>query len=646
MEWPILEPQRLERHNHLIIWVDIERSSRFSDQEKATARGIMFRTLERAFASCGVRLDENNTWDRGDGALIVLPATVSKDHVLSRLPAELIGELAGTIEHGPKVRLRIAVDSGEVALDDRALIGQRPEYIGERVDRAHRLLDAKVLKDALAASKGATVALIVSETIYDEVIRQIRPEALPGTFRRVRIVVKETHTWGFICLPGVPDSSANPIRSGESSPGIVADLILRSRRDGEDEQVSELLNAYSQPGHRQHDFKAKLYTALKDRRLGDDADELLRLSLDNAIGSLQAADGVAEVSGILQAGLTHSSSSAMVVKNWIDMDLRRLSNNRGIDFLADLLAQEPDGENPLCLHVGSSWKPYDVVVLCGVLKGKSLDAYAALCDSIAARTEIEDLALTIQDYAKAAPSRRDLEDLLAKVVAPRDPAGSGARVPHSTDFLDELAEHSRLRGDPRLVRSLRIAAAKHVEGRSGREIAYLLGKVEGQWNLWHTAIEVNENLVDGLRDGQIDADRFIDYVSWLREDQNRPSDLVFWAMGAFSNPARPDWDAIAPMAGDIGARLYAKDLDGAAFELLTRFLGNEQMMTTEAARRVVVSAESRHHQIRDDRRWDELWESAVGGWADADHRRDVIEQFQKEPDYFRTERRAISRSVQ
>lgn len=185
------------RLHRLIICIDIERFSQLSDTWQAVARKGMYEALRRAFETCEV-LAEYQPEDRGDGALVVLSASVPKDHLLSRFPQALAAELAqyNTEEPQAPVRLRVAVHAGEVAKDDHG-------FVGDAVNKAFRLCEAQPLKDVLAASPGA-LAVIVSEAIYHDVIRHI-PSARPEIYRRIDVAVKETDTTAWICLPDAPD---------------------------------------------------------------------------------------------------------------------------------------------------------------------------------------------------------------------------------------------------------------------------------------------------------------------------------------------------------------------------------------------------------------------------------------------------------
>jgi hypothetical protein len=98
------------------------------------------------------------------------------------------------------------------------------ELIGEALVDLARLLDAPAVREALAAApESATVALVASGHIYDEVIRHRHPGIDPDTYRRIEVQVKETSTRAWLHIPGhtpgAPASSAAtqpPGRAGRS----------------------------------------------------------------------------------------------------------------------------------------------------------------------------------------------------------------------------------------------------------------------------------------------------------------------------------------------------------------------------------------------------------------------------------------------
>lgn len=185
------------RLHRLILCADIERfsGSDRSDAHRVVAHDGMYDAVEAVLGACGVTWADCYHEDRGDGLLVLFRPDVPKDRVVRDLPWALAAALA---EHNhvhavqAQIRLRIAVHAGEVQHDGRGVVG-------DAVNAAFRLLDARPLKEALATSSGA-VAVIVSEPIYRDVIRHT-PASRPDTYRQIEVEVKETRTTAWVCLP-------------------------------------------------------------------------------------------------------------------------------------------------------------------------------------------------------------------------------------------------------------------------------------------------------------------------------------------------------------------------------------------------------------------------------------------------------------
>jgi tetratricopeptide (TPR) repeat protein len=214
-----------------IVVADVEG---FGDLRRTNAQQVMVRrgmygALRRAFDRSGVPWEECHREDRGDGVLILVSAQVPKSPLVAALPRELAAALSEhNREHGDaaRIRLRLAVHAGEVLLDEHGVTGAA-------VTMVFRLIEAERLKSVLAASSG-TLALIVSRWFFEEVVRQT-PDARPSRYRPVRVVVKETETTGWICLPDDPRppdvGSFPPTRAGivpRQLPGGVRGFVGRT----------------------------------------------------------------------------------------------------------------------------------------------------------------------------------------------------------------------------------------------------------------------------------------------------------------------------------------------------------------------------------------------------------------------------------
>ena len=94
-----------------------------------------------------------------------------------------------------RLQLRIAAHIGPVNHDGYG-------FVGTDVNLLFRMLEARPLKRALAES-GADVALVVSDYVYDSLVRRHPSRVSPDAFRPARFQVKHTRAKAWTYLPGV-----------------------------------------------------------------------------------------------------------------------------------------------------------------------------------------------------------------------------------------------------------------------------------------------------------------------------------------------------------------------------------------------------------------------------------------------------------
>lgn len=181
-----------------IVCVDVENFGDRSrtNRDQIAVRANLYRAICGAFARSEVRWEDCYHEDRGDGALILVPADVPKERLVASWPVKLARNLERhnhDSDHRARIRLRVAIHAGEVYHDAYGVTGAA-------INTAFRLLQARALKTALRDSPGV-LALIASAWFYDEVIRH-NPESNPNEYQRVRVAVKESRTSAWIHLPG------------------------------------------------------------------------------------------------------------------------------------------------------------------------------------------------------------------------------------------------------------------------------------------------------------------------------------------------------------------------------------------------------------------------------------------------------------
>ncbi|MEU4565494.1 hypothetical protein [Micromonospora sp. NPDC023956] len=145
----------------------------------------------------------------GDGQLAILPAGTSERVVATRL-APLVDRLLREHNRGlapeARVRLRLAVHEGPVHLDGAN------GYPGDAVVHVCRLVDSPQLKSALQRFPGSEAALIVSDRIYHDVVRQYQ-DLRPEHFLRVTASLpgKKFEAAAWIYVPGENAAGRPPL---------------------------------------------------------------------------------------------------------------------------------------------------------------------------------------------------------------------------------------------------------------------------------------------------------------------------------------------------------------------------------------------------------------------------------------------------
>jgi class 3 adenylate cyclase/tetratricopeptide (TPR) repeat protein len=179
--------------------------------------------LRAALTAAGADPHDCVIEDRGDGALILVPPSVSKSELADRLPDRLVAEIRRhnvTRVAAAQIKLRVGLHAGDIRRNEQG-------WVGKAVNLAFRILDAAEAKVELGRS-GRLVALIVSPHFYEEVIKQ-DPAGAPEAYRHIDVSVKtfEGNAWlrlyGGSWVPG-----EQPVVSSAGAPDV--DLPAASSR--------------------------------------------------------------------------------------------------------------------------------------------------------------------------------------------------------------------------------------------------------------------------------------------------------------------------------------------------------------------------------------------------------------------------------
>ena len=214
-----------------------------NDSDRDVVRAAMYEILRSAFEASGVPWAACYREDRGDGAVIVVPPTISTLRVVDPLVAELAGRLRQYNRRASEVvriQLRVALHVGPVGRDAEGLTGQA--VIG-----AARIVDAPVVKARLAAEQ-ADLVFAASDYVYDHVVRNCGGRVDPAAFEHLQCQVKESHVSAWVHLAGrvaPPAASSSLVPSPSVGPLPVAAPLgkLPPEVRGRDGLIGELRRA-------------------------------------------------------------------------------------------------------------------------------------------------------------------------------------------------------------------------------------------------------------------------------------------------------------------------------------------------------------------------------------------------------------------
>lgn len=194
-----------------IFAVDVVGFGRRTNPLQLEVRSALYRMLSAAFDSAGVPWADCYREDRGDGALVLTPARVPKTLLLDRVLGGLVGEVcAQRTKDDARLRLKIAVHAGEFHRDENGIAGFD-------VNHAFRILESDLLKSALSNSK-ADCAVVISDWVYQSVVRHGYGAINPAEFMSARVVNKEDESLVWLCIPGDARAARKTVKK-HASPG-------------------------------------------------------------------------------------------------------------------------------------------------------------------------------------------------------------------------------------------------------------------------------------------------------------------------------------------------------------------------------------------------------------------------------------------
>jgi hypothetical protein len=194
-------PELGDLHHRSILIVDIEDSDSRPDNIKALHRAQVRQIVMGSIADTGITPGRyDSPADTGDGLRVLFAPGVPKNRLAGPLISALTRRLVSydaTAPDGAHMRLRAVLSAGELRKDSY-------DYFGSPLNEAYWLLNSDELRTCLRETTTPT-ALMVSEEIYDRVVRHGYPQIDPGMFEMRVVKHKERDIRAWICFPQAVD---------------------------------------------------------------------------------------------------------------------------------------------------------------------------------------------------------------------------------------------------------------------------------------------------------------------------------------------------------------------------------------------------------------------------------------------------------
>ena len=164
--------------------VDVVGYSQRTEPGQYAVQSRLTALIRDVMAELGISFDENYAQGTGDGMNVFLPAGADISRALPALLETTAARLSrDNQEHADRIRLRMATDLGPVRPASAGFSGQTIISFG-------RLVDSAPIRAAIADQPDTDLAALVSDWLYESVIKQGYAGVDPAQFTRVRAVVK------------------------------------------------------------------------------------------------------------------------------------------------------------------------------------------------------------------------------------------------------------------------------------------------------------------------------------------------------------------------------------------------------------------------------------------------------------------------
>ncbi|GAA1728729.1 hypothetical protein [Nonomuraea bangladeshensis] len=181
----------------LIMAVDAEGYGRGDDLRHDSIQSGLAQVMDRGARETGLRRDTWTRQEAGDGEVIVLPDGEPELRVIDdliRRVRKALHDYNRERRDDARLRIRVAIGHGVVK---RGAMG----FVGQVVVTTCRLLDAKAARAALKANPRADLVLILTDRLYEDVVRQLHTSYRPESFTRLEVPTKERTEIAWMWIP-------------------------------------------------------------------------------------------------------------------------------------------------------------------------------------------------------------------------------------------------------------------------------------------------------------------------------------------------------------------------------------------------------------------------------------------------------------
>lgn len=188
---------KLDPVHRSLVAVDLEGYSRRQNLGQLELREALRRIMADAFDGVSIEIDPKDQQDQGDAFLVLVRPEISKVVLIDGLIREIENALRRCNRYRTKegrIRLRVALHSGEVHLDGTG-------FPGEATVTVMRLIEAEQLKNALVAAP-KDIVVIISSSLYQDVVVHGYGAIVPEEYVQVEIAVKNFRQAAWIRVPG------------------------------------------------------------------------------------------------------------------------------------------------------------------------------------------------------------------------------------------------------------------------------------------------------------------------------------------------------------------------------------------------------------------------------------------------------------